>query len=120
MLLYSFNWCTTKLNVNVVKYTCRYVVISPSTPFLGLSHHLDLQVTFYVRQLCLTSYGRVVEEASVNPELSLLVGSSDFHCSQNIHFCHLHILLCPRVLVSGLSFGHLQHRHRGFDAGGFG
>lgn len=120
MLLYSLNWYTITLNVNDVKYTCRYVVISPSMPLLGLSHHLDPQVTFYVRQLCLTSDGRVVEEASVNPELSLLDESSDFHCTQDIDFCHLHILLCSKVLVSGVSFGHVQHRHSNFDAGGFG
>jgi hypothetical protein len=89
-------------------------------PCLGLSHHLDLQVTFYVRQLCLTSARRAVEEASVNPKLSLLVGSSDFHCTQDIDFCHLHILLCSKVLVSVVLFGHLQHRHRDFGAGGFG
>jgi hypothetical protein len=71
-------------------------------PCLGLSHHLDLRVTFYIRQLCLTSDRRADEEASVNPELSVLVGSSDFHCTQDIDFCHLHILLCPKVLVSGV------------------
>lgn len=101
MLFYSLNWCTTKLNVNVVKFTCRYVIISPSMPFLGLSHHLDLKVTFYVRHLCLTSGGRAVEEASVNQELSLLVESSDFHCTQDIDFCHLHILLCPNFKFQG-------------------